>query len=101
MRIIGGFSERELAQITLRTANLVELSTICANFGDFRQRCHSDASLPRVESRYYPIPVSFFNSVSVLSAVTIGECSYSPVNSTCTSKSTARQIEYSRQANAK
>ena len=50
---------------------------------------------------YYPIPVSFLSSVNVLSAVTIGECSYSPVHSTCTSKSTARQIEYSRHANAK
>jgi len=29
----------------------------------------------------------------------MGECSYSPVNSTCTSRSTARQIEYSRHAN--
>jgi hypothetical protein len=50
---------------------------------------------------HYPIPVSFFNSVSVLSAVTIGECSYPPVSSTCTSRSTVRQIEYSRHANAK
>ncbi len=50
---------------------------------------------------HYPIPVSFFNSVSVLSAVTMGECSYSLVNSACTSRSTARQIEYNRQANAK
>jgi hypothetical protein len=40
-----------------------------------------------------PIPVSFFNSVGVLSAVTIGECSYPPVNST------TRQIEYSEQTN--
>src|SRR6056297_708520 len=101
MRSIGRFSERELTQIALQTANLVEASTICANFGDFRQRCHLDAALPRGESRHYPIPVSFFSSVSVLSAVTIGECSYSPVNSTCTSRSTARQIEYSRHANAK
>lgn len=50
---------------------------------------------------YYPIPVSFFNRVSVLSAVTIGDRSYSPVNSTWTSKSTARQIEYKSHANAK
>ena len=101
MRSIGRFSERELTQIALQTANLVELSTIYANFGDFRQCCHSDAVLPRVESRHYPIPVSFFNSVSALSAVTIGECSYSSVTSTYTSKSTVRQIEYSRQVNAK
>ena len=101
MRSIGRFSEQKLTQIALQTVNLVELTIIYANFGDFRQRCHSDTALPRGESRHYPIPVSFFNSVSVLSAVTIGECSYSPVNSTCTSRSTARQIEYSRHANAK
>ena len=101
MRSIGRFNEQKLTQIALQTVNLVELTIIYANFGDFRQRCHSDAALPREESRHYPIPVSFFNSVSVLSAVTIGECSYSPVNSTCRSRSTARQIKYSRHANAK
>jgi len=47
MRSIGRFSERELTQIALQTANLVELSTIYANFGGFWQRCHSDAALPR------------------------------------------------------
>jgi hypothetical protein len=31
----------------------------------------------------------------------MGECSYSPVNSTWTSRSTARQIEYKRHAKAK
>ena len=71
MRSIERFSKRELTQIALQTANLIELSTIYANFGDFPQRCHSDAALPRVEARHYPIPVSFFSSVSVLSAVTI------------------------------
>jgi len=83
MRSIGRFSEQKLTQIALQTVNLVELTTICANFGDVWQRCHSDAALPRGESRHYPIPVSFLTSVSVLSAVTIGECSYSPVNCTC------------------
>jgi len=47
MRGFGWFSDRELAQIALQTANLVELSTIYANFGDLQQRCHSDAALPR------------------------------------------------------
>jgi hypothetical protein len=82
MRSIGRFSEQKLTRIALRTVNLVELTTIYANFGDVRQRRHSDAALPRGESRHYPIPVFFFNSVSILSAVTIGECSYSPVNAT-------------------
>jgi len=102
MRGFDCFSDQELAQIALQTAIPIEIPTTCANFGDFRQRCHSDATLTRIKPlSIYPIPVSFFNSVSVLSAVTIGECSYSPVNSTCTSKSTARQIEYNRHANAK
>jgi len=100
MRGFGRFSERKLTQISLQTATLVEISIIYAIFGDCRQRSHSNAALPRGEFCYYPIPVFFFNSVSVL-AVTMGECSYSPVNSTCTSRSTARQIEYSRHANAK
>jgi len=47
MRSIGGFSEQKLTQIALQTVNLVELTTIYPNFGDFRQRCHSDAALPR------------------------------------------------------
>ncbi len=75
MHGFGCFSDRELAQIGLQTAIPIELPTACANFGDFRQHCHSDATLTRVEPPHYPIPVSFFNSVSVLSAVTIGECS--------------------------
>lgn len=52
---------------------------------------HSDASLRRGEFCHYPIP--FVNSGSVLSTVTAGECSYSPIDSTYTSRSTARQIE--------
>jgi len=75
MRGFGWFSDRELAQIALQTAILIGNTTIYANLVDFRQRCHSDAARPRGEFRHYPIPVSFFSSVSVLSAVTIGECS--------------------------
>jgi len=101
MHVFGRFSERILTQIVLQTADIIGISTIYANLDNFRQCSHSDAVLPQSEYRYYPIPVSIFNSVSVLSAVTMGECSYSPVNCTCTSRSTARQIEYSRQANAK
>jgi len=101
MRDFDRYSEWKLTQIALSTATLVELLTIHAKFGDFRQCRHSDATQSRGMFSLYPIPVSFFSSDSVLSAVTVGECSYSPVSSTCTSRSTARQIEYNRHANAK
>jgi len=48
MGSIWRFIEGELTQIAFQAANFVELSIICANFGDFRQYCHSDAALPRV-----------------------------------------------------
>jgi len=101
MRVFNRISEQKLAQIALQTANFIEFPTICANFGDVRQRSQLNAVIPPFESRYYPIPGFFFNSVNVLSAVTMGECSYSPIDLACTSRSLARQIEYSRHANAK
>jgi hypothetical protein len=36
MRSIGRFNEQKLTQIALQTVNLVELTIIYANFGDFR-----------------------------------------------------------------
>jgi len=101
MREFGRFSQRSPPQITLQAGIPVILSIVWANFRDFQQCSHSDSALNPDRLSLYPIPVSFFSSVSVLSAVTIGECSYSPVNSTWTSRSTARQIEYNRHANAK
>jgi len=101
MRVFFRLGQRKLPQFSLQAAILVTLPIVRANFRDIQQCSHSDRALTQNGVSLYPIPVSFFSSVSVLSAVTIGECSYSPVNATWTSKSTARQIEYSRHANAK
>ena len=66
MRGFGWFSDRELAQIALQTAIPIGNTTTYANFGGFRQRCHSDAALTRVKTSLYPIPVSFFQSQRVI-----------------------------------
>jgi hypothetical protein len=77
MRGFCRFGQRKLPQLSLQAAILVTLPIVRAIFRDIQQRSHSDRALTRLSVSLYPIPVSFFSSVRVLSAVTIGECSYS------------------------
>ncbi len=50
MRCFDCFSDRELDQIALQMPDLVALPLMFANLDDFRQRCHSDTALLRVEN---------------------------------------------------
>ena len=93
MHDFEGLGERDRLQTELWSPLPIIILTVTAIEYELRQYCRSGSSGQLGSAAVYPIPVCFFSSASVFSAVTIGECSYSPVRSSWISRSTACQIK--------